>query len=84
MELFYTSPEGKEINWLVAEVIAGQSYRIVDTTGKPNPQQVSHTEGRSLTIVFFDGFIVEDNKVYATALLTRNPKIEVGHSPRTS
>jgi hypothetical protein len=84
MELFYTSPDGKEINWLVAEVVAGQSYRIIDTTGRPNPQGVKHTEGRSITMVFFDGFVVEDNKVFATALLTRTPKIEVGHSPRTA
>lgn len=81
MELFYKTQKDEPMNWPVAEVIAGQSYRIVDSKEQPNPQRVEHTEGRSISIVFFDGFIVEDNKIYATALHTRNPKIEVGHSP---
>lgn len=84
MELIYLSSEGKEISWLVSEVIRGHSYRIVDANGKSNPQQVDHTAERSRSIIFFDGFIIEANKVYATALITKSPKIEVGHSPRTA
>jgi hypothetical protein len=84
MELIYLSSDGKEVSWAVEEVVQGQSYRIVDANGRPNPQHVDHTEGRSRSIILFDGFTLEGNKVYATALLTRDPKIEVGHSPRTA
>jgi hypothetical protein len=82
MELFYKSPKGEDISWLVAEVVPGLKYRIVDANGRPNPQGVQVTEGRSYSAVFFDGFIVEEGMVYATSLLTNDPKIEVGHSPR--
>jgi hypothetical protein len=84
MELIYLTSDGKEISWSVEEVVREQSYRIVDVNGRPNPQRVDHTEGGSRSIIFFDGFILEGNKVYATALLTRTPKIEVGHSPNTA
>jgi hypothetical protein len=82
MDLFYNSPKGKDINWPVSEVVPGLKYRIVDVNGEPNPQGVQVTEGRSHSTVFFDGFIIENGTVYATSLLTNDPKIEVGHSPR--
>lgn len=82
MDLFYKSHKGEDINWPVAEVVPGLKYRIVDANGQPNPQVVQSTEGRSQSTVFFDGFIIEEGTVYATSLLTNNPKIDVGHSPR--
>lgn len=81
MKLLYQSPQGEQM-WFVEEVVVGRSYRIVDDKGNPNPQVVQHTENRVHNTAFFDGFVFENNKVYATSLLTEDPKFEVGHAPR--
>lgn len=83
MDLIYTSSEGNEIRWLVEEMREGESYRIIASDGKPNPQSVSHNDGKTQHLIFFDGFVLENNEVYATALLTRTPRYKVGHTPRT-
>lgn len=84
MELIYSTPQGNEVSWPVKELVPGQRYRIVDAAGNPNPQMVDASKGRSRSIVLFDGFVIEETKVYALALLTGDPKIEVGHTPRTA
>jgi hypothetical protein len=80
-ELFYKTLQGKEVSWLVNELEPGQRFRIVDAAGNPNPQGVDASKERSSSFIFFDGFSIEGQIVYAVSLITGDPKIEVGHTP---